>query len=177
MSFCCISAPFMVIAMGSGELQVTFRVRFLLHLLKLLITFCKSEYYSTSLRLPDAVVKGFVWGWWYSWARHLESLSSTSERWLKTNVSTTTHHPPNTPNHAHQHTPFPMQFFLRSVAAPDSVFSGQDQLLASARTLSQHTDFWPIFRGSEKFIGFANIKASHFCKYHFNIFPKAAIRK
>lgn len=57
-----------------------------------LITRRKSKNYTSSLKCCSPVVKGSVgvvggWGWWYSWAQHLESLSSTNELWWKTNVS------------------------------------------------------------------------------------------
>lgn len=70
-------------------LQVTFG-EVCLRLSKLLITRRKSKNYTSSLKYSGPVVKGSVWGWWYSWAQHLESLSSTNELWWKTNVSTHT---------------------------------------------------------------------------------------
>lgn len=134
-----------------------------LHLSKLLITCRKSENYNTSLKCSCAVVKGSVWGWWYSWAQHLESLSSASKRWLKTNVSTT-RHPPKHPPTTRTNTPlFQCNSSLSPAAAPDSVYSGRDQLLATARIHSQHTDFCPIFRRSEKFMKPAT---SNIWKYH-----------
>lgn len=61
------------------------RVRLLVS--KSLIVRRKSKNYTSSLKCWSPVVKGLVWGWWYSWAQHLESLSSTNELWWKTNVS------------------------------------------------------------------------------------------
>lgn len=60
-SIYCIPAPFMAIAVGSGRTSGDLP-GVCLHLWKLLITCCKSENYSTSLKLSGTVVKGSVWG-------------------------------------------------------------------------------------------------------------------
>lgn len=104
-----------------------------LHLSKLLITRHKSKNYTSSLKCTGPVFKGSIWGWWCSWAQHLESLSSTTEVWWKTNVSTS---PPLhcTPSES-------------PAAGPGCVYSGQDELLATARSTASTLTFDPYSEG------------------------------
>lgn len=145
----------MAIAVGSGRTSGDLP-GVCLNLWKLLITCCKSENYSTSLKCSGAVVKGSVW-------RLMIQLSTTpgipQQQWALIKNKCQHHHPPSSPHPPTTHHPttctntpvFQCIYSLSLAAPPDSVYSGQDQLSATARIHSQQTDFWPIFPRSEKF--------------------------
>lgn len=147
MSHCCITTPFTVMAAcfkaesTSGDLQGV-----CLHLSELLITCCKSKNYTSSLKRSGPVLKASFWGWWYSWTQHLESLSSTNESDEKQMSAPPLPPPPPPPSSPLQCTPP-----ASPAAGPACVYSGQNELLATARFAASTLTFDPYSEGSAEF--------------------------
>lgn len=171
----------MAIAVGSGRTSGDLP-GVCLNLWKLLITCCKSENYSTSLKCSGAVVKGSVW-------RLMIQLSTTpgipQQQWALIKNKCQHHHPPSSPppphhpppNHMHQHTRFPMHLFPKPCSTtglcllwPGSTL-GYCQDPRPANWLLTHI---PKVRKVQSFV---NIETSNIWHYHFNICSKSATWK